>query len=95
LWHPKTIEEVKNNSLFSLTWDGLKLKIGTGNFLSTETDTEGKYLTKQHHSLATLGKTDGKLYYNWSEDGWTPQDIKLSDEDKPFVKILSVGPEVE
>jgi hypothetical protein len=34
-WHPDSLEEVRNNSIFSLTWDGLLLKIGCGNYLGT------------------------------------------------------------
>lgn len=82
-WHPNNTDEIRNNSIFSLTWDGLQLKPGAGYY-----GEDGK---TKHTSFAKFGKTDGKLYTGW-ENWYTPSDTINNDEqDKPFVKILTAG----
>ena len=84
-WHPDTLQEVRDNSMFSLTWDGLQLKIGQGYYLG-----ESGYVW--HESSALLGKTDGNIYNGWSDDIWTPVSNKVGDGALPeFVKVFSTG----
>jgi hypothetical protein len=63
-WHPDSLEEVRENSLFSLTWDGLLLKIGQGKYAGSSEEI-------WHDSQCLLGKTDGKLYNGW-DSLWEP-----------------------
>ena len=82
-WHPVSIDEVRSNSVFSLTWDGLQLKPGAGYY-----GANGK---TYHASYAFIGKTDGKLYNGW--DNWYTPITNSIDENQtqPFVKIISAG----
>jgi hypothetical protein len=82
-WHPISIDEVRNNSVFSLTWDGLLLKPGVGYY--------GESGKIYHSSYASIGKTDGKLYNGW-ENWYQPTPIETGEsKDKAFVKIISAG----
>lgn len=93
-WAPKTVNDVKENSAFALTWDGLSIRPGTGYYnvsvIKDGTTTE----TIFHKSSAILGKTNGKVYNEW--DGNTPQFIPQYDEDGKFIltptfaKILTI-----
>jgi hypothetical protein len=77
-WAPNNIEAVKKNSVFALTWDGLFIKPGNGQYkyyqgwnqqdkVLTETNT----LTKPiyHNSSTILGRAGELIYNSWSETG--------------------------
>jgi hypothetical protein len=94
LWHPTSVEEVRNNSIFSLTWEGLLLKIATGEYLSSELDENGNPISQlvHHRSFASIGRVDGKIYYGWKQDNpWQPDDIKRQASSSGFVKVFSAG----
>lgn len=84
VWHPDSLEEVRENSLFSLTWDGLLLKIGCGYYT-------GSTGTAWHSSTTLLGKTDGQLYNGWDANNkWNPI-INNPNPTEEFVKVFSAG----
>lgn len=84
---PKDIAQIRENSTFSLTEEGLSIKMGAGKYYklgsSIELDTP-----KTHTSAATLGITDGCIY-NEMNNGAPIYRPDSKNED--FVKILSVS----
>ena len=76
-WKPKTLTEIKERSIFSLTWDGLFLKLGNGGYNkiltynpSTHMYNEETILAKpiMHSGTTVLGFTDGRIYNDYIQD---------------------------
>ena len=84
-WHPEDLNDIRNNSLFSLTWDGLFIKLGSGTYYYKNGD---KTESKVHSSQTLIGKVDDNIYNAW--EGGIPV-YKLSGGGREFVKVLSIG----
>lgn len=98
---PKSIDDIKKCSTFSLTEEGLSMKVGAGKYYyfgPEQKEAEDGSTTIEpptilsspmvHNSTAMLGVTDGYIYNKMTEGG-----IPLYDPTKKnteFVKILSV-----
>lgn len=86
-WHPTSLDEIRNNSQFGLTWDGLFIKAGTATY-NTGTSEATKIW---HQSSAILGKCGDYIYNDWNSNG-VP--IYTADPTKPtFVKVFAAGTE--
>lgn len=99
-WHPDSIEEVQEHSIFALTWDGLYLNIGSGAYNKYQNlDDKGEpgqtesFATPQWHaSGAKLGKTNDYLYNSWSDKGYPYYDPSYNASSRPvFAKVMTVG----
>lgn len=62
-WHPTSMDDIRQNATFALTWDGLFLKLGSGNY-TTDTG-ENKW----HNPFATIGKVDNNIFNYFDKDG--------------------------
>lgn len=84
---PKDIAQIRENSTFSLTEEGLSIKMGAGKYYklgsSIELDTP-----KTHTSAAMLGITDGCIYNEMNNGAPI---YKPDSKSEDFVKILSVS----
>lgn len=84
-WYPETLEEAKDGALFSLTWDGLDIKLLNGGYSNNNIKPETIDANKQY---AIIGKVDDELYNIWSEGS---PGVDSSVEDTPFARLISVG----
>ena len=91
IWHPDTLQEVKDNSAFALTWDGLFLNLGQGTYtkgfdaeLNQEIDLQQKW-----HSTKTKIGYAGKYLYNTWVNGLPSYNRNLTSP--TFAKIFSVA----
>ena len=92
VWHPNSIADIEENSLFALTWDGLFFKLGFGNYklgFNAVTGEEIPLSNIQHITTTQLGKA-GKYIYNTWYNGYPSYDT-TKPNNPTFVKILSVG----
>lgn len=104
-WHPTNLAEVKENSIFSLTWDGLFLKLGNGifnkcmSYIPKIGNEDAKLSVVSlgenyiHNASATIGYTDGVIYNSWITEG-DFQGMPYYDPDSKnsvFTKIFSIG----
>lgn len=91
---PTTLEAVRENSLFALTWDGLFLKLGRGVY-TEGIDANGTIFplpnNKQivHKSNTILGRTNGLIYNAWDDKGLPYFDT--TKDTGYFTKIFAVG----
>lgn len=87
LWHPESIEEIKQYCQFALTWDGLFINLGYAYYDEYYTydkekdqiksvDEEGNYLKLEkplwHGGTASIGKTSKKIFNKWITDIESP-----------------------
>ena len=87
LWHPDSIEEIKQYCQFALTWDGLFINLGYAYYDEYYTydkekdqiksvDEEGNYLKLEkplwHGGTAAIGKTSKKIFNKWITDIESP-----------------------
>lgn len=84
-WYPETLEEAKDGALFSLTWDGLDIKLLNGGYSNDSINPETIDANKQY---AIIGKVDDELYNVWSEGS---PGVDSSVKDTPFARLISVG----
>ena len=82
LWHPKSLQEVTDNALFGLTWDGLFLKLGNAYY------NKGGVRT-WHSSGAKIGKINDEIYNSWDINN--QPEYKVGGSEPDFVKIFSVS----
>lgn len=72
-WHPNSLQDVKDKSLFALTWDGLHLKLGHAMYDKYNYyDPIAKQMVagtlptpKWHSGGAKIGKTGEHIYNKW------------------------------
>ena len=92
-WHPDSIANIEENSLFALTWDGLFLKIGQGTYdvgYDVSTKAEVPFATpKWHITTSRLGRAGRYIYNTWI-NGYPSYDPNLVDN-PTFVKVLAIG----
>ena len=91
-WAPSNLDDVKEYSNFGLTWDGLFLKLGTGEYKnyqnsSGELQTLNEAIT--HKSNTILGRTNGLIYNDWTTEG-VPY-YNINNKNGTFTKIFAVG----
>jgi hypothetical protein len=102
IWHPKSLDEVRDYANFSLTWDGLYLNLGNATyghyytFDGEKTSESIKFLEPVWHgSTSILGKTNDYIYNSWVDDissnyyGLPYYDE--SSKNPKFVRIFSAG----
>ena len=93
-WAPSNLDDVKEYSNFGLTWDGLFLKLGTGEYKNYQ-DSSGELQTLnkaiKHTSNTVLGRTNGLIYNDWTIEG-IPY-YNENSENGTFTKIFAVGNE--
>lgn len=91
VWHPESIEEVWENSLFALTWKGLRLKLGQGVYnkgFNVVTGQEVELKDIWHLTTSKLGQA-GKYVYNTWVDGYPSYDPTLNSP--TFVKVMTIA----
>ena len=105
MWHPNSMEDVEEKSIFALTWDGLYLKLGQGNFTeyygynsSTKEFVPGVFTTsKWHESNTKIGMVSKKLFNAWVTDTSSPlynqPYYDLKSNNTPFAKVFAIGTE--
>ena len=88
---PLSLDIIKQNSMFALTWDGLFLKLGSGIYTKyMDTNGEVQYLDKgiSHKSNTILGRTNELIYNSWN--GSAPY-LDTNKKEGYFTKIFAVG----
>lgn len=92
-WHPDSIANIEQNSLFALTWDGLFLKIGQGTYdlgYDASTKTEVPFATPKWHTTTSRMGRAGKYIYNTWINGYPSYDRSLTNN-PTFVKVFAIG----
>jgi hypothetical protein len=91
VWHPETIQDIMDNSLFALTWDGLFLRLGQGTYdegFDMETSSVIPLNKKWHLTQTKIGRA-GKYLYNTWVDGFPSYDPGLNTP--TFAKVFTIA----
>lgn len=91
IWHPETLQDVMDNSLFALTWDGLFLRLGQGTYdegFDMETQTIIPLNKRWHLTQTKIGRA-GKYLYNTWVDGFPSYNPGL--ETPTFAKVFTIA----
>lgn len=91
-WHPDKVDDILENSMFALTWEGLFLRLGHGAYklaYNMATEEEYEFLDpKWHITTSKIGRA-GKYIYNTWVDGYPSYDPTLTTP--TFVKVFTIA----
>lgn len=102
-WHPNNIDDIRKVATFSLNWEGLFLKLGSGTYNQIAVIDGDKYEIKNlknpinHTTQAILGRTNGVIYNDWQLDPKKEYynspiyNVEKASELPTFTKIFAVG----
>ena len=88
-WAPSSLDEIRENAIFSLTWDGLTLRPGNAMYYRQHPDTK-EIIGQWHTSSAVMGKVDDHIYNDWDANG-NPIFNEAKIGNPEFVKIFATG----
>ena len=98
VWHPNSFKDIKEYSLFALTWDGLYLNFGHGTYDVGFDQVSGQEVTLNkvwHITKTQLGKVGKYLYNTWTDDGYPSYDSSLVGKPNHpnFAKVFTIADE--
>jgi hypothetical protein len=80
-WRPTDLNDVKSKAMYSLTWDGLNIKLLNASY-------DGKGDVSGVNQYAVIGKAENQLY-----DGWLNGTPVWTGSGNAFAKLIAVGSE--